>query len=79
MYHTFLAKKDTGQSYTSVCTSSGRQMTAAPVSTGSVSTRIARGSETMSCSGRFTRSQNFETGRNASLHDTSGLVGSSSC
>ena len=52
---------------------------AAPVSAGSVSTRMARGSDTMSCSGRFTRSQNFDTGRKASLTLTSGFVGSSSC
>jgi hypothetical protein len=50
----------------------------APVSTGSVSTRIADSSAAGSCSGRLTRSQYRDTGRKASLTETSMLVGSSS-
>ena len=54
-------------------------MQAAPVSAGSVSTRIAPRSAAGSCSGRQTRSQNRHTGRNASFTDVSGAPGSSSC
>ena len=43
----------------------------APVSAGSVSTRIAPSSAAGSCSGRQTRSKNRDSGRNASLTDTS--------
>jgi hypothetical protein len=43
----------------------------APVSTGSVSTRIAASALEMSCSGRLIRSQKRETGRKQSLTDVS--------
>ncbi len=56
-----------GQSCASACTSCGRQTVTAPVSTGSVRTRIAPSSAAGSCSGRQTRSKNLDTGRNASL------------
>ncbi len=61
----------TGNSHASACRSSGRQIVAAPVSAGSVSTRIAPSRADGSCSGRHTRSKNFDSGRNASLTDTS--------
>ncbi len=50
----------------------------APVSTGSVSTRIAASAPAMSCSGRLMRSKKRDTGRKASLTETSSDVGSSS-
>jgi hypothetical protein len=50
----------------------------APVSTGSVSTRIAWSALEASCSGRSIRSKKRETGRKQSLTDTSSDVGSSS-
>ena len=50
----------------------------APVSAGSVSTRIADSSAAGSCSGRHTRSKYFETGRSVSLTVTSPANGSSS-
>jgi hypothetical protein len=43
----------------------------APVSAGSVSTRIAASRLAGSCSGRLMRSQKRDTGFNASLTDTS--------
>ena len=49
----------------------------APVSTGSVRTRIAASSAEGSCSGRLIRSKNREIGRKASLTDTSYERGSS--
>ena len=51
----------------------------APVSDWLVSTRIASSAEAMSCSGRAIRSQYRETGRNASLTDTSCDHPASSC
>ena len=50
----------------------------APVSTGSVSTRIAASADETSCSGRLMRSQNRDTGLNVSLTEMSSEVGSSS-
>ncbi len=61
------ANSDSGQSNASACTSCGNAMVAAPVSTGSVSTRIAPSSAAGSCSGRHTRSKNRDSGLNASL------------
>ena len=77
--HTRLRNSSTGQSKTSAWTSWGMAMVTAPVSAGSVSTRMAFSSEGMSCSGRLMRSKKRETGRKASLTETSRLVGSSSC
>ena len=52
----------------------GSARVTAPVSTGSVSTRIALSSADGSCSGRLTRSKNRDTGRNASLtRDVAGV------
>ena len=51
----------------------------APVSAGSVSTRIACGALAISISGRQIRSKNRETGRNASFTVTSGPSEYSSC
>ena len=52
----------------------------APVSAGSVSTRIAASSADGSCSARVTRSKNRDSGRNASLTVTSPAYAvSSSC
>ena len=53
-------------------------MVTAPVSAGSVSTRIAPSIAAGSCSGRHTRSKNRDSGRNASLTETSYPLGSSS-
>ena len=72
------ANSSPGQSKASVCTSCGRAIVTAPVSAGSVSTRMAASSADGSCSGRQTRSKNRETGRNASLTDTSWAPGCSS-
>jgi 3D-(3,5/4)-trihydroxycyclohexane-1,2-dione acylhydrolase (decyclizing) len=70
----------TGQSNASACTSCGRQRVTAPVSAGSVRTRIAPSRAAGSCSGRQTRSNHRDTGRKASLTLTSPLSGrSSSC
>ncbi len=71
------ANSDSGQSNASACTSCGSAMVAAPVSTGSVSTRIAPISADGSCSGRHTRSKNRDSGLNASLTVTSLSCGSS--
>ncbi len=68
-----------GQSYASACTSCGSARVTAPVSAGSVSTRIAASSADGSCSGRQMRSKNRDTGRNASLTLMSWPDGSSSC
>ncbi len=54
---TRLPKSFVGKSYASACTSCGRQMVTAPVSAGSVRTRIAASSDGISCSGRLMRSQ----------------------
>ncbi len=51
----------------------------APVSAGSVSTRIAPSSAGTSCSGRSIRSQNFDTGRSVSLTVLANVRSSSSC
>ena len=61
----------TGQSYASACTSCGSATVTAPISAGSVSTRIAPSNAAGSCSGRQTRSKNRDSGRKASLTDTS--------
>ncbi len=79
MCHTRLAKSSSGQSSASACTSWGRAIVTAPVSAGSVSTRMAASREGMSCSGRLTRSKKRATGRKQSLTVTSMSVGSSSC
>ena len=60
-------------------TSWGSDSTTAPVSTGSVSTRIACGSAVSSCSGRLMRSKNREIGRNASFTVASASTGCCSC
>ena len=52
---------------------------AAPVSAGSVSTRIAPSSADGSCSGRHDRSKNRATGRKESLTEMSFAIGCSSC
>ena len=57
MCQTRRANSSTGQSCAWACTSCGRQTVTAPVSTGSVSTRIALSSAAGSCSGRQTRSK----------------------
>ena len=62
----------------SACTSCGSASVTAPVSAGSVSTRIAPSSADGSCSGRLTRSKNLDSGRNASLTVTSAAYGCSS-
>ena len=75
---TRLANSSTGQSYACACTSCGKQTVTAPVSAGSVSTRIAEISAAGSCSGRQIRSKYLLTGRNASFTVTSPAYGSSS-
>ena len=65
------ANSSAGQSHASVCTSCGSASVTAPVPAGSVSTRMAASRADGSCSGRQTRSKNTDTGRNASLTDTS--------
>ena len=72
------SKNASGQSNASACTSWGRESTTAPVSAESVSTRMAAGALDSSCSGRLIRSKKRETGRNASLTETSSERGSSS-
>ena len=72
------AKSDSGQSNASACTSCGRAIVAAPVSTGSVSTLIAPSRAAGNCSGRQTRSKKRDSGLNASLTVTSLSWGSSS-
>jgi hypothetical protein len=75
-----LPNSSSGQSYASACTSWGSATVTAPVSAGSVSTRIAPSSACGNCSGRHTRSKNRDSGRKASLTDTSYPYGcSSSC
>ena len=71
-------KRSSGQSWASACTSCGSARVTAPVSAGSVSTRIAASSADGSCSGRLIRSQNRDTGLNASFTLTSYERGSSS-
>ena len=51
----------------------------APVSAGSVSTRMALSAAAGSCSGRVIRSKNRDTGRRQSLTDRSPAHGVSSC
>ena len=77
--HTRLRKNSSGQSKASACTSWGMAMVTAPVSAGSVSTRMALSRDGISCSGRLMRSKKRETGRKQSLTVTSRVVGSSSC
>ena len=72
------ANSSAGQSKASACTSCGSASVTAPVSAGSVSTRIALSSADGSCSGRFTRSKYFDSGRNASLTVMSPAYGCSS-
>jgi len=76
---TRLRNRSTGKSKASAWTSCGRQSVTAPVSAGSVSTRIAASRDGISCSGRLIRSQYFDTGLNASLTETSSERGSSNC
>ncbi|MGX1479321.1 UNVERIFIED_CONTAM: hypothetical protein RKD50_008129 [Streptomyces canus] len=77
--HTRRRKNSSGQSYASACTSCGSARVTAPVSTGSVRTRIAASAAGMSCSGRETRSKYFDTARKVSLTVTSPPRVSSSC
>ena len=60
-----------GTSNASDWTSSGRASVTAPVSAGSVSTRIASSAAGISCSGRSTRSKKRDTGLKQSLTETS--------
>ena len=78
MCQTRLSNSATGQSYASACTSCGKHRVTAPVSAGSVSTRIAASRAAGSCSGRQIRSKYRDTGRNTSLTVTSPESGSSS-
>ena len=71
MCHTRLANNSSGQSWASACTSCGNANVTAPVSAGSVSTRIAPSNAAGNCSGRHTRSKNRDNGRNASLTEMS--------
>src|SRR5690625_4614715 len=78
--HTLFSKRDVGKSNASVCTSWGRQIVTAPVSSGDVSTLNASSIDHASCSGLLIRSQYLETGLKASLTVTSCPNGySSSC
>ncbi len=77
--HTRSVKNSSGQSYASACTSCGRARVTAPVSAGSVSTRMAFSAEGISASGRWIRSKYRDTGRSVSLTDTSAATGCSSC
>ena len=77
-YQVRSVKRSSGQSWASACTSCGSARVTAPVSAGSVSTRIAASSADGSCSGRLIRSQNRDTGLNASFTLTSYERGSSS-
>ena len=72
------SNSSSANSNASACTSCGSASVTAPVSAGSVSTRIAASSAGASCSGRSIRVQNFETGRSVSLTDVVYEVGSSS-
>jgi hypothetical protein len=72
------ANSSTGQSKASACTSCGKHSVTAPVSAGSVSTRIADNRAPGSCSGRQMRSKYRDTGRKASFTVTSPDAGSSS-
>jgi hypothetical protein len=65
--HSRSANSSSGQSNASAWTSCGKARVTAPVSTGSVSTRIAFSRADGSCSGRLTRSKYRDTGRNASF------------
>lgn len=67
MCHSRGCRNATGTSSCSACTSSGRAIVTAPVSAGSVRTRIAWSAIEKSCSGRTTRSKKRESGRNASV------------
>ena len=78
MNQTRSVKSSSGQSWASACTSCGSARVTAPVSAGSVRTRIAASSAAGSCSGRLIRSQNRETGLKVSLTLTSYERGSSS-
>ncbi len=73
------AKNSAGKSNAWDWTSWGSDSTTAPVSTGSVSTRIACGSAVSSCSGRLIRSKNRDIGRNASFTVASASTGCCSC
>ncbi|GAB3906658.1 hypothetical protein GCM10027612_78340 [Microbispora bryophytorum subsp. camponoti] len=75
---TLRENSSSGQSYASACTSCGSASVTAPVSAGSVSTRMAPSSAAGSCSGRLTRSQKRLTGLRQSLTLTSYDRGSSS-
>ena len=71
MCHTRFANNSSGQSWASACTSCGSARVTAPVSAGSLSTRIAPNNAAGSCSGRHTRSKNRDNGRNASFTEMS--------
>jgi hypothetical protein len=73
------ANNSAGQSYACDCTSCGSDSTTAPVSAGSVNTRIAAGNAVNNASGRLIRSKNRDTGRNASFTDASASTGCCSC
>ncbi len=75
---TRFSNNDPGQSWASACTSCGKHNVTAPVSAGSVRTRIADISAAGNCSGRQIRSKYRDTGRKASLTVTSPESGSSS-
>jgi hypothetical protein len=76
--HTRVANSSSGQSAASTAVSCGSASVTAPVSAGSVSTRMAASSAAGSCSGRQIRSKQRDTGRRQSLTETSRLRGSSS-
>src|SRR6476660_529751 len=69
--HTRLRKNSCGKSNAYACTSWGMDKVTAPVSAGDVSTRMASGNEVRSCSGRWIRSQYFDTGLKQSLTEMS--------
>ncbi len=71
MCQTRSANSSSGQSHASACTSCGSASVTAPVSAGSVSTRMAASSADGSCSGRLIRSQKRETGLKQSLTEMS--------
>ncbi len=77
--HSRSARNSSGTSNASAWTSCGSEMVTAPVSAGSVSTRSPWWNAENNCSGRFTRSKNFERGRKASLTVMSYAYGCSSC
>ena len=73
------SRNASGTSNASVWTSSGMASVTAPVSAGSVSTRIASSAAGTSCSGRSIRSKKRDTGFKQSLTDSVASCGASSC